>query len=101
MRATIEVIGILLITASTATAQTPPAPTLNLRVSSVNGDQVIVTDTTTGVQTTVKAGDVIQGWTVVAITPRAVEIEREEPEQGQRIRTQLPVGLGGLRTPSP
>jgi hypothetical protein len=38
----------------------------------------------------------LQGWTVAAITPSAVEIEREEPEQGQMIRAQLPVGLGGL-----
>jgi hypothetical protein len=40
--------------------------------------------------------DVIQGWTVVAITPCAVEVEREGPAQGRRIRAQLPVGMGGL-----
>lgn len=82
-------------------AQTASGPGLTLRVTTVNGAQAVVTDLNTGVQTTVQVGDVIQGWTVAAITPSSVEIEREDPEQGQTIRATLPVRRGSLSVPSP
>ena len=93
--------GLVLVSVVPSDAQTASGPGLTLRVNTVNGAQAVVADLTTGVQTTVQVGDVIQGWTVAAITPSAVEIEREEPEQGQMIRAQLPVGLGSLLVPSP
>ncbi len=93
--------GLVLVSAVPSDAQTVSGPGLTLRVDTVNGTQAVVTDFTTGIQTTVQVGDVIQGWTVAAITPSGVEIEREEPEQGQRIRAQLPVGMGGVPGQSP
>jgi hypothetical protein len=93
--------GLVLVSVVPSDAQTASGPGLTLRVTAVNGAQAVVTDLTTGVQTMVQVGDVIQGWTVVAITPSSVEIEREEPEQGQTIRAQLSVGLGGQLVPSP
>lgn len=91
----------VLVVAHQSEAQSSNEPPMTLRVQAVNGSQAVLTEVNTGVQTIVQVGDVIQGWTVAAITPSAVEIEREDPEQGRNIRARLPVGLGGVSGPSP
>lgn len=99
--ASLTTMAFVLALSSVSAAQTAPWSPLTLRVESVTGAQAVLTDSSTGTQTTVQVGDVVQGWTVVAIASTGVEIEREDAEQGSGIRAQLPLGLGGLVVPSP
>lgn len=98
---TFLVMAFVLALPSQSVAQTASTQPLSLRVETVSGTQAVLTDRFTGAQTTVQVGDVIQGWTVVVISPNGVELERDDPEQQRKVRAQLPAGRVGPTGPSP
>lgn len=91
MRTGLVAIGLILVAALSVEGQTPTSHGLDLRVMAVTGAQTVLTDPQTGADTTVQAGDVVNGWTVVAITETGVELEHEDEEAGIVKRARLPV----------
>lgn len=47
-----------------------------------NSEMAVLVDQETGYEWVVQKGDVVEGWTIVAITPEYVEISRYMDEQG-------------------
>jgi hypothetical protein len=93
--------AVVLAVVSQSIAQPAAIPPLSLRVETVSGTQAVLTDPNTGVQTTVQVGDVIQVWTVTAISSTGVELERNDPDQQRKVRAQLPAGRREPAGPSP
>ena len=90
MRAALVVLGLILAAVLSAGAQTASSPGRTLRVTAVNGAQAVLTDIQTWAQTPVQAGDTVNGWTVVVITPMGVDLEHASDETGIVQRAQLP-----------
>jgi hypothetical protein len=72
-----------------------PALAQEMRVKSVQGNEAVIEDKTSGKEWKAKEGDDIgDGWRVVTVTDSLVTVEKEL-SPGEKLRGQMPVG--GIR----